>query len=61
MKTFPSIIAGVLFCSIFFVPDENAPLRVCFEWTLWCLAALFICNLIVKTVDQWEKEDADKE
>jgi len=61
MKTFLSIIVGVLFCSIFFVPTDDAPLSTYFEWTMWCLAALFICNLIVKTVDKWEKEDADKE
>ena len=60
MKTFLSIIAGVLFCSIFFVPTDNAPLSTYFEWTMWCLAALFICNLIVKTVDKWDKEDAEK-
>lgn len=60
MKTFLSIIAGVLFCSIFFVPTDDAPLSTYFEWTMWCLAALFICNLIVKTVDKWEKEDAEK-
>ena len=60
MKTFLSIIAGVLFCSIFFVPTDDAPLSTHFEWTMWCLAALFICNLIVKTVNKWEKEDAEK-
>ena len=60
MKTFLSIIAGVLFCSIFFVPTDDAPLSTYFEWTMWCLAALFICNLIIKTVDKWEKEDAEK-
>lgn len=60
MKTFLSIIAGVLFCSIFFVPTDDAPLSTYFEWTMWCLAALFICNLIVKTVDKWDKEDAEK-
>ena len=61
MKTFLSIIAGVLFCSIFFTPTEDAPLSTYFEWTMWGLAALFICNLIVKTVDKWDKEDANKE
>ena len=60
MKTFLSIIAGVLFCSIFFVPTDDAPLSTYFEWTMWCLAALFICNLIFKTVNQWDKEDAEK-
>lgn len=49
-----------MFCSIFFVPTDDAPLSTYFEWTMWCLAALFICNLIFKTVDKWEKEDAEK-
>lgn len=49
-----------MFCSIFFVPTDDAPLSTHFEWTMWCLAALFICNLIVKTVNKWEKEDAEK-
>lgn len=49
-----------MFCSIFFVPTDDAPLSTYFEWTMWCLAALFICNLIVKTVDKWDKEDAEK-
>lgn len=59
MKTFLSIIAGVLFCSIFFVPTDDAPLSTYFTWTMWCLGALFICNIIVKTVDRWDKEDEE--
>lgn len=60
MKTFLSILASVLFCTIFFVPTDDAPLSTYFGWMIWCLAALYICNLIVKQVDKWDKEDADK-
>ena len=59
MKTFLSILAGVLFCTIFFVPTDNAPISTYFEWTIWCLASLFICNLIFKTVNRWDKEDEE--
>ena len=59
MKTFLSILAGILFVSIFFVPDEDAPLRVYFEWALWSVGALFVCNLIFKASQKWDKDTED--
>ena len=45
--------------SIFFVPDEDAPLRVYFEWALWSVGALFVCNLIFKASQKWDKDTED--
>ncbi len=57
MKHFLTIVAACLFCSIFFVPTDDAPLSTCFTWLLWCLGALYICNLIYKATREWDEED----
>jgi amino acid transporter len=60
MKLFLSIIASVLFCSIFFVPSESAPLKTYFIWFVYCICALYIANLIFKETAKWDKEDESK-
>lgn len=60
MKTFLTILASVLFCSVFFTPTDDAPLSTYFLWSIWVLGALYIVNLIWKELDKWEKEDSGK-
>lgn len=60
MKLFLSIIASVLFCTVFFVPTDDAPLRTYFIWMVWCLCAIYIANLIFKEVSKWDEEDKKK-
>lgn len=57
MKTFLSIFASVLFCSVFFTPTDDAPLSTYFLWSIWVLGALYIVNLIFKATEEWDKED----
>lgn len=56
MKTFVSILASVLFCTMFFVPTEDAPLSTYFLWMVWCLGILWIVNTIWKASKDWEDE-----
>ena len=60
MKLFLSIIASVLFFSVFFTPTEDASLKTYFIWFVWCCGALYICNLIFKETEKWDKEDKNK-
>lgn len=60
MKTFLSILASVLFCSVFFTPTEDAPLSTYFLWLVWVVGALVIVNLIFKEVARWNEEDKKK-
>lgn len=60
MKTFLSILASVLFCSVFFTPTEDAPLSTYFLWLVWAVGALVIVNLIFKEVARWNEEDKKK-
>lgn len=53
MKTFLSILASVLFCTVFFTPTEDAPLSTYFLWVVWCCGALFIVNIIFKETEKW--------
>ena len=60
MKTFLTILASVLFCSVFFTPTDDAPLSTYFLWSIGVLGVLYIVNLIWKELDKWEKEDSGK-
>ena len=60
MKTFLTILASVLFCSVFFTPTEDAPLSTYFLWLVWVVGALVIVNLIFKEVARWNEEDKKK-
>lgn len=57
MKKFLSILASILFCTVFFVPTEDAPLSVYFAWAIWCFVVLYIVGVIFKVCDEWSKED----
>ncbi len=57
MKTFLSILASVLFFSVFFTPTDDAPLSTYFLWFIWCAGALWIVNIIFKESEKWDKED----
>ena len=57
MKTFLSILASVLFCSVFFTPTDDEPLSTYFLWSIWCAFVLWIVNIIWKTLEEWRKED----
>lgn len=59
MKTFLTILASVLFCTVFFTPTDDAPLSTYLCWVIWVCGALFIVNLIHKELDKWEKEDKE--
>lgn len=60
MKTFISILASLLFCSVFFTPADGAPLKTYFLWLVWVIGALSIVNLCFKKVAEWDKEDKKK-
>lgn len=56
MKSFlTTIIAIVLFCSVFFTPADDAPLGIFILWSAWCCLALYIVNRIIKMTDKSEK------
>ena len=52
MKSFLTIIAIVLFCSVFFIPADDAPLGIFILWSAWCCLALYIVNRIIKMTDK---------
>lgn len=52
MKSFLTIIAIVLFCSVFFTPADDAPLGIFILWSAWCCLALYIVNRIIKMADK---------
>ena len=53
MKSFlTTIIALVLFCSVFFTPADDAPLGIFILWSAWCCLALYIVNRIIKMTDK---------
>lgn len=60
MKTFLTILSSVLFCSVCFTPNEDAPLSTYILWLIWVLGALFIVNIIYKELNKWDKEDSKK-
>ncbi len=60
MKTFLTILASVLFCSMFFTPNEDAPFSTYFLWLVWVVGVLAIVNLIFKEVAKWNEEDKKK-
>ena len=60
MKTFISILASLLFCSVCFTPTDGEPLSTYFLWLLWVIGALFIVNLCFKKVAEWDKDDKTK-
>ncbi len=60
MKTFLTILASVLFCSVFFTPTDGATLSTYFLWLVWAVGALVIVNLIFKEVAKWDEEDKKK-
>lgn len=55
MKTFLSILASVLFLSVFFTPTDDAPLSTYFLWFIWCAGALWIVNIIWNTLEEDEQ------
>lgn len=60
MKTFLTILASVLFCSVFFTPTDDAPFSTYFLWLVWGVGVLAIVNLIFKEVAKWNEEDKKK-
>lgn len=57
MKTFLTIFAGALFCSVFPTPSEDATLSTYLLWLIWSCGALFIVSIIFKETEKWDEED----
>lgn len=57
MKSFLTIIASVLFCSVFFIPADDAPLGIFMMWVAWCCLAIYIVNRIIKVTDRESDEN----
>ena len=53
MKKFYYILAGILFWTICFVPDETADLKTYFLWAVYCLCILWVVRVIHKHVGVW--------
>ena len=49
MKALKTIIATLLFCSIFFVPNDDAPLSDTFKWFGYECCALYALYRIFKS------------
>ena len=60
MKHFIIIVVCVLFCTIFLVPEENAPISTYFEWFLWSMGVIFVGGCAIRAIEEWDKEDEKK-
>ena len=54
MKKFFYILAGILFWTTCFVPDETADLKTCFLYAVYAVCILWVVQLIHKGVVEME-------
>jgi hypothetical protein len=60
MKTFLTILVCVLFCTIFLVPGENAPMSTYFNWFLWSMGVIFVGGCAIRAIGEWDEEEDTK-
>ena len=52
MKHVFSIIAAVLFCTIFIVPADGAPLKTYILWLVYSVCILWLVHLIMTRLEE---------
>lgn len=55
MKKLMSITAAVLFLTLFFVPTDDAPLKVFFLWAVYDVCIIWVIRLIWQRIGEEEK------
>ena len=52
MKTLKTIVAGFLFCTIFFTPTDDAPISTTLIWFVFELGAIYTLYRILKSEEK---------
>lgn len=60
MKHVFSVIAAVLFWSVFIIPADSAPWQTYFLWAVYAVSTLWAVNLIWKRLEDDEREKVEK-
>jgi len=53
MKHFLLILAAVLFCSVCFVPADDAPIETFILWAVYAVCMLWLVRVIWRGIQEW--------